>query len=315
MLKFYRTTEVEKKIKKTKKVTEDCWIDLIMPTPEEIDQVVSITNIDRSLITKMLDEEETPRIEETDNATLIVIDTPYLEEGENAHFSYTTRPLGIIVTDTSYVITVAPNPTRTLTDFKTNKIKDFRTSKRTRFVIQILLKTAKSYLRALNVINRKIEYKEKILSRSTSNKDLIDMLDIEKTLVYFITSLKANDLVLEKLNKGTMLTLFEGDYDLLEDAIIENQQAIEMSGIYKDILSSITDTYATVVSNNLNMVMKFLAGTTIILSIPTMIFSYLGMNVDLGVIGSFKYSNLVILLSSLLVTIIVAIILKIKKIL
>ena len=173
MIKFYKTTSVEKKIKKTKTISADSWIDMVTPTIEEIEEVSKITKIDKDLLLKMMDEEETPRIEEDDDATLIVVDTPYLEEIGEDHVSYNTRPLGIIVTKSNYLITVSPKPTKALTDFKRNKIKDFRTGKKTRFIIQILLHTAKSYLKALNIINRKIELKEDVLSKSTSNKDLI----------------------------------------------------------------------------------------------------------------------------------------------
>lgn len=308
MLKIYKTTSVEKKIKKAKRATVDSWIDMVSPNKEEIEKVVKITGIEEDLILKMLDDEERPRIEEEDNGTLIVIDTPCLEVGTD-HFSYTTRPLGIIVTKNNFVITIAPKNVKVLSQFKKNKVKDFRTAKKTRFVIQILLKTSNEYLNALKVVNEKIEEKEKDITNSTSNKDLINMLDLEKTLVYFITSLKANDLVLHRLAKGIILPLYEGDDDLLEDAMIENRQAIELSGIYRDILSSITDTYATVVSNNLNQVMKFLAAATIVLSFPTMIYSFLGMNVDLGSLAQIPLAWLIILVGSLLISVLIIIIL------
>lgn len=314
MLKIFKTSTVEKKIKKVKKITVDTWMDLTSPTNDEIDKVVEKTKVDKDLILKMLDDEELPRVEQSGNATLVVIDTPYLEEGETSHI-YKTYPLGIIITENNYVITVSPKKTTVLNDFKQNKVKDFRTAKKVRFLIQILLKTSNYYLRALKQVNKDIEKKEKVLKKSTENKDLIDLLEVEKTLVYFITSLKANDLVLEKLAKGTIFPLYEGDLDLLEDAIIENKQAIEMSGIYRDILSSITGTYATVVSNNLNIVMKFLAGATIVLSIPTMISSFLGMNVPLGAISKYPQAFIVIIGVSFLLSIIIAIILKKKNML
>ena len=273
MLKVYKTTSLDKKVKKAKKISIDSWIDLVAPSAEEIDQVVSITNINRDLIVKMLDDEERSRIETDEEGTLIVIETPYLEE-DGETFSYVTRPLGIIISNSNYLVTVAPRQTMVLGDFKKNKVKDFRTGKKTRFIIQILNKTASSYLKALKVVNKQMDLKETKMEKSTSNKDLTDMLDIEKTLVYFLTALKANDLVLDKLSKGIILPLYEGDDDLLDDAMIENRQAIELSSIYREILSSITETYATVVSNNLNNMMKFLAGATIVLSIPTMIYSF-----------------------------------------
>ena len=313
MLKVYKTTQVEKKIKKVKRIVTDSWIELTSPTNDEIDKVVEKTNVDKDLILKMLDDEERPRVEQSGNAILIVIDTPYLEHDESNN--YKTYPLGIIITDNNYVITITSKRLDLLNDFKKNKVKNFRTAKKTRFLIQILLKTANYYLRALKKIYANIDKTEQILKKSTENKELITLLEIEKTLVYFITSLKANDTVLEKLSKGTMLPLYEGDLDLLEDATIENKQAIEMSTIYRDILSSITDTYANIVSNNLNYIMKFLAGATIVLSIPTMISSFLGMNVPLGSISNYDNAFILILLVSVVISIVVAIILKKKNML
>lgn len=314
MLKIFKTDVTSKSIKKAKKITTDSWIDLTSPTSDEIEKIVSKTKVDKDLILKMLDDEELPRVEQSGNATLVVIDTPYLEEQENQH-AYTTYPLGIIITDNNYVITVSPKKISVLNEFKKNKIKNFRTAKKIRFLIQILLKTSNYYLRALKQVNLDIEKKEKVLTKSTENKDLVDLLEIEKTLVYFITSLKANDLVLEKLSKGTIFPLYEGDRDLLEDAIIENKQAIEMSGIYRDILSSIADTYAAIVSNNLNNIMKFLAGATIVLSIPTIISSFLGMNVPLGKISTDINAPIIITILSIVLSLVVAVMLKKKKML
>lgn len=314
MLKMYKTNNIEKMLKKIKKMTTDCWLDLISPTSDEIDKVVLKTGVDKDLIMKMLDDEELPRVEQSGNGTLVVIDTPYLQ-GEGQEHKYTTYPLGIIITTNNYIITVSPKRTAVLNDFKKNKVKDFRTAKKTRFLIQILLKTSSSYLKALKEVNNDIAEKEAVLKKSTENKDLIELLEIEKTLVYFITSLKANELVLEKLAKGVMLPLYEGDDDLLEDAMIENKQAIEMSSIYKDILSSITDTYATIVSNNLNIAMKFLAGVTIVLSIPTMISSFLGMNVPLGNIANQENAFILVVILSLFTSLLIAYLLKKKNML
>lgn len=309
MLKIYKTSSVEKKLKKVKKMTADCWIDLIVPTQDEIDKVANRTGVDKELIMKLLDTDELPRVEQEENATLIVIDIPYIEEDNK----YKTYPLGIIITNNNYVITVTVKKTTLLNDFKRNRVKDFRTAKKIRFLIQILLKSASSYLKALKEVNNAIEQKEKMLKKSTENKDLIELLETEKTLVYFMTSLKANDAVLEKLAKGIILPLYEGDLDLIEDAIIENKQAIEMAGIYRDILSSITDTYATIISNNLNIAMKFLAAATIVLSIPTMISSFLGMNVSLGPISDISSAFLIVVLLAVIVSLIVAILLKKKN--
>lgn len=311
MLKIYKTSSVEKKLRKIKKITVDCWMELTAPTNDEIEKVVTKTLVDKDLITTMLDIEELPRVERSGNATLVVVDTPYLDEDHQ----YTTIPLGIIITDNNYVITVSPKKTTILNAFKQDKIKDFRTAKKTRFLIQILLHTAASYLRILKQVNRDIEVKEEELKKSTKNKDLIDMLELEKTLVYFFTSLKENDNVLSKLSKGNILPLYENDVELLDDAIIEYKQAMEMANIYKDILLSIKDTYSTIVSNNLNVAMKFLAAATIVLSIPTMISSFLGMNIDLGEITKMDNAFPVVISISLVTSLIVAYLLKKKDML
>lgn len=310
MLNIYKTLSDTKTIKKMDEITEDSWIDLTNPTEKEIDNVVEKTKVDKDLILKMMDEDELPRIEQSGNAVLIVIDTPCIEDN-----LYMTNPLGIIITDNNYVITVAPKKIPVLNEFRKNEIKDFRTAKKIRFLIQILLKTASMYLRILRQIDKDIEEKEKKLKVKTTNEDLIELLGVEKTLVYFMTSLKANDLVLEKLNKETVFKLYENDLDLLEDTIIENKQAIEMSGIYKDILSSISNTYATVVSNNLNIAMKYLAGFTIVISVPTMISSFLGMNIPLGNLSNNPNSIIIIIIASIILSFIVGLILKKKNML
>lgn len=308
MLKIFKTNSVDKTLKKIKKPTVDCWMELTTPTNDEIDKVVSKTLVDKDLITKMLDVEELPRIERSGNSTLVVVDTPYLDEDHQ----YTTIPLGIIISDNNYVITVSPKKTTILNAFKQDKVKNFRTAKKTRFLIQILLHTAATYLRVLKQVSRDIDLKEEELKKSTKNKDLVDMLEIEKTLVYFMTSLKSNDVVLGKLAKGNVLPLYENDGELLEDAIIEYKQAMEMTTIYKDILLSIKDTYSTVVSNNLNIAMKFLAAATIVLSIPTMISSFLGMNIDLGKITTMENAFPIVIVISLITSLVVAFLLKKK---
>ena len=311
MIKIYKTTNIENKIKKIKRMSTDSWIDLENPTREEINRVSERTDIDKDLINKMLDADELPRIEIDKSATLIVLDIPVISEERE----YITHPLGIIITKSNYIITVSTKKIDILNDFKRNIVNDFKTAKKTRFVIQIFIKTINKYLRILKEINKDIDEKEDVLKKSTENKDLIDLLKIEKTLVYFITSLKENAVVLNKLKNGNIISLYEGDADLLDDAVVEMNQAIDMATIYRDILSSITDTYATIVSNNLNNVMKFLAGMTIVLSIPTIISSFLGMNVQFGAIGINEYSAVIIFIGSIILSVIVAIWLKKKDML
>ena len=287
---------------------------MIKPTDDEIKEVSEKTNTDLDLLMKLTDDEELPRTEIGENATLIVVDTPYMTDSRYKH-KYNTDPLGIIINNDGYFITISLKKQTFLDDFKNNRIKNFDIKKRTKFVIQILLRVAGVYQKELISINNYINKKEETLNKSTDNKELVDLLNIEKTLVYFSTSLKANDVVLEKLAKGNVLTLYEDDMDLLEDAMIENKQAIEMASIYREILTSMTDTYATIISNNLNDVMKFLAGITIVFSIPTMVSSFIGMNVPLGDMGKSNISFILIISFSFVLSIIIAIILKKKNML
>ena len=313
MINIY-TTDSKKKFKELENLRKGCWIDLIKPTDDEIKEVSEKTNTDLDLLMKLTDDEELPRTEIGENATLIVVDTPYMTDSRYKH-KYNTDPLGIIINNDGYFITISLKKQTFLDDFKNNRIKNFDIKKRTKFVIQILLRVAGVYQKELTSINNYINKKEETLHKSTDNKELVDLLNIEKTLVYFSTSLKANDVVLEKLAKGNVLTLYEDDMDLLEDAMIENKQAIEMASIYREILTSMTDTYATIISNNLNDIMKFLTSITLVISIPTMISSFLGMNVTIGDFASNPYSFLLIILICLLVTLLIVILLKKKNLL
>lgn len=313
MINFY-TTDKNKVFKQINNLENNCWIDIVNPTYEELEEIANGTNTDLDLLTKLLDDEELPRIEEGDNATLIVVDTPYVTDSKYKH-KYNTDPLGIIINNDGYFITVSLKKHTLLNDFKNNKIRNFDVKKRSKFVIQILLRMANLYQKELVSINNYINKKEKTLYKSTDNKELIDLLNVEKTLVYFSTSLKANDVVLEKLSKGNVLKLYEEDKDLLDDAIIENKQAIEMASIYREILGSTTDAYASIISNNLNDVMKFLTSITIVLSIPTIVASFLGMNVPLGKMATSPLSFILIIAFSFLVSILLMIILKKKNML
>lgn len=314
MIRIFKNEIDDDVVRRIDKIEDNCWINLVKPTSDEIKRVVDALGIDEDLITKVLDEEELPRIEKTDNATLIVVDGPFMDD-IHIKSKYTTYPLGIIICRDLHIVTVSLKEFSVLKEFEQGKVKTFYTYKKSRFLIQLLLKTASYYLKALNYINNDINKREKVLYHSTSNKQLVELLDIEKTLVYFITSLKANDRVLDKLSRGNVIQLYDEDVELLEDTMIENKQGIEMCTIYKEILSSITDTYATIVSNNLNLVMKFLAGITIVLSIPTMISSFLGMNVPLGALENNQYAFTLVCVVSFLLAIIVAWMLKKKDML
>lgn len=281
MLKMYKTDVETNKTEETKKFEKGNWINMVAPTEEEIKKVCQKIKIDEAFIRYSLDYEEKARIdyEEDDDTTLFIVDVPVIEK-EDKEEVYSTMPLGMIVVRDDYFITVSLKQNRVIAEFEKNKTKStIITYKKSRMILQVFYKNAELYLKYLKKINKETEIAESVLKNSQKNKELLKMLSLEKSLVYFTTSLKSNEVVMEKTLRGKIIKLYEEDEDILEDAIIENKQAIEMAKIYNDILSGTMDAYASIISNNLNGVMKFLTSITIILAIPTMIASYWGMNV------------------------------------
>ena len=255
-----------------------CWIALTNPTASEIIDIADTYQIDPDHLRAPLDEEERSRIEVEDEYTLILVDIPSIEE-RNGKDWFVTIPLAIITTK-DVLITVCLEETPVLTSFMDGRVRDFHTFMKTRFILQILYKNATQFLQYLRIIDKKSEVIERKLHHSQKNEELIELLELEKSLVYFTTSLRSNEVVLEKLLRIEKIKKYPEDTDLLEDVIVENKQAIEMANIYSGILSGTMDAFASVISNNLNIVMKFLATVTIVLSIPTMIASFYGMNVN-----------------------------------
>ena len=255
-----------------------CWIALTNPTASEIIDIADTYQIDPDHLRAPLDEEERSRIEVEDEYTLILVDIPSIEE-RNGKDWFVTIPLAIITTK-DVLITVCLEETPVLTSFMDGRVRDFHTFMKTRFILQILYKNATKFLQYLRIIDKKSEVIERKLHQSQKNEELIELLELEKSLVYFTTYLRSNEVVLEKLLRIEKIKKYPEDTDLLEDVIVENKQAIEMANIYSGILSGTMDAFASVISNNLNIVMKFLATVTIVLSIPTMIASFYGMNVN-----------------------------------
>ena len=255
-----------------------CWIALTNPTASEIIDIADTYQIDPDHLRAPLDEEERSRIEVEDEYTLILVDIPSIEE-RNGKDWFVTIPLAIITTK-DVLITVCLEETPVLTSFMDGRVRDFHTFMKTRFILKILYKNATQFLQYLRIIDKKSEVIERKLHQSQKNEELIELLELEKSLVYFTTSLRSNEVVLEKLLRIEKIKKYPEDTDLLEDVIVENKQAIEMANIYSGILSGTMDAFASVISNNLNIVMKFLATVTIVLSIPTMIASFYGMNVN-----------------------------------
>lgn len=282
MIKIYNT---DLQTGKTSEITEfkkGSWINLVNPSSEEIRKVCDSINIQDDFIRYSLDLEEKARIdqEEEDNTTLFVVDVPVIEKNDDS-ILYTTIPLGMIVVRDDFFITVSLRKNKVIEEMGKNRLRRFATYKKSRLIFQILYANSSLFLTYLKQISKETEITEAKLKDSMKNKELLKMLSLEKSLVYFSTSLKSNEVVMEKTMKGKIIKLYEDDEDLLEDAIIENKQAIEMGKIYSDILSGTMDAYASLISNNLNVVMKFLAAITLVIAVPTMISSFWGMNVTL----------------------------------
>lgn len=279
MIKMYNTDINTNITEETKDLKKGNWINMISPTEEEIQRVCAALQIKQDFIRYSLDEEEKARIdtEDDDNTTLYIIDIPVIESDRTRRV-YVTMPIGVIFVRDDYIITVSQKNNDIIKEIK---IENVITYKKSRFLLQILYANSKKFLSLLYKINKELESTENKLKNSLQNEGLLKMLDLEKSLVYLTTSLKSNEVVMEKTARGKIIKLYEEDEDLLEDAIIENKQAIEMAKIYSDILSGTMDTYASIISNNLNAVMKILTSVTFILAIPTLIASIWGMNVDL----------------------------------
>ncbi len=282
MVKIYNTDIETNKFEEIKEFKKGSWINLTNPSESEIKKVCEGVNIEEDFIRYALDIEEKARIDddEDENTILFVIDVPSIEKNEENDV-YVTMPLGMIVVRDDFFITVSLKRNKIIEEFEKRKIKNFQTYKKTRFIFQILYLNSSYYLNYLKRINKETEIAEYILKNSMKNKELLKLLSLEKGLVYFTTSLKSNELVMEKTLRGKIIKLYEDDEEILEDAITENRQAIEMAQIYSNILNGTMDAYASIISNNLNGVMKFLTSVTIILAVPTMISSFWGMNVEL----------------------------------
>ena len=247
-MKIYRTVDEQGFFREQTKLEKGCWINLINPTAQEINTLCNSIGVREEFIRYPLDQEEKARIDVEDDQTLIVIDLPTVEKNDGEIEGFTTIPIGMIVVRDDYFITVCTAESPILKEFIDCRVKGFFTFKKTRFILQILYKTAVYYLNYLKFINRETDKAENRLQKSMRNQELIRLLELEKSLVYFTTSLKSNEIVMEKLMRSKFIKMYEEDEDILEDAIIENRQAIEMGTIYRDILSGTMDAYSSVIS-------------------------------------------------------------------
>lgn len=289
MLRIYRTEENGKLAKlKKNKILPMTWCSLVNPNEEELQQVSTLLRVDYDLLSNSLDADERSRIEQEKNSLAIIINLPLLDDEGN----FDTLPCGLVLTAKNF-ITICARDNRVLNSFNRSTAQTFDTRNRARFLLNILYKCTQFYLRYLNIINRRTENIEYALRKTTSNKELFQLMEIQKSLVYFTTALKDNHLVLLKLLRMVknpavvkLVNFSADDVDLLEDVIIENKQAIEMVDMHRSILEGMMDGFASIINNNVSLVMKFLTAVTIILSVPTMLASFWGMNVPVAFAGN-----------------------------
>ncbi|MBE5922661.1 MAG: magnesium transporter CorA family protein [Lachnospiraceae bacterium] len=276
MIKVYKTDD---HIVHEKTAPEaGAWIQLIQPTVNECKLIAEQLQMDVDDILTILDEEERARIEFEDNYTLIIVDIP-TSDIRHAKSTYTTIPLGIILTD-NLIVTVCTKDTPILQRFARGRVRDFSTKKKMRFVYQMLFFISSFYQMNLRTIDKKRSEIEERFLGDAEEVDLIELHELSSTLVYFATSLRANGVVLERISRTRKLEQFDEDVDLLEDVIIENQQAIEMTNIYQNIINGTRELISSINDNRLNNVMKYLTSITIVMAIPTVISGFYGMNVD-----------------------------------
>jgi len=262
----------------TDEIQKDCWVRVANPTATECEFLSKTLGVPIAFLTDPLDVDERARIEIDEGVTLVIVRIPYFDK-DNVDIPYTTLPLGIIFTD-ECIVTVCSKFVENFLDFVTGRVKNFSIESRGRFLLQIFFRTALLFLSYLKDINKRTDFIEGELHKSMRNVELIKLLNLEKSLVFFTTSLRSNELMMERLQK-TGIRMTEEDKEMLDDVIIENKQGIEMANIYSNILSGMMDAFASVINNNLTLVMKFLTSVTIIFMIPTFVSSTFGMNVQL----------------------------------
>ena len=281
MLKFFKTQE-DRKIDRLEAFEPGCWVDLVNPTDDELEDVCALTGVPEEMLRAALDEEETARVERDEGALLCLLDTPTITDTDEGD-TYETIPLALIHNDTC-IVTVSLRGNSVLGDFISNRVV-IDTQKPVFFILSFMMGNAKRFLSNLRQLDKKSLRLQAELHRSMKNQELIQLLGIENSLVYFSTSLSANLNVYNKLERFPSISGNEDYKDLFDDVVIETRQAMEMCNIYRDILSGTMDAYASVISNNLNVVMKLLSVITLVISVPTLIASLWGMNVPVPFAG------------------------------
>jgi magnesium transporter len=284
MYKIYKTARG--KLSNPEKPVPNSWIDITSPSQEELDELKPYFEIPEEVMVSVRDREEVPKMEEVDDFQFILIQTPYQPETEDTQEGeYLVRPLGIIY-NRDYVITITDGPNEVvnylkmkLKNYSNNRIID--TLKPQRLILKLILFSAKIYLRSLKKINHGIQLAQEEMGKSFDNRDIIKLMDTEKSLTYFNRSLHSNHVIIEKLSKRKFFNQEELDQELVQDVVDENKQALETGKIYENIVTNTANTFSTIISNSVNQNVKFLTSLTIILMLPTLIASVYGMNIAL----------------------------------
>ena len=300
------------KVAKTDQIKNDVWINMIDPTVEEIDLVQKELGIDREALTAALDDEEGSRTEVSDKYTIVLVDAP-TREWRNGHEEFTTFPISITLTDKA-IVTVCLQPLFAINNILSSMNKNINTvnvSNRTRFLLQILFRIAINYQSDLKYIEVKRNAIEESIRKATKREDLFELHELESNLVYFKTSLSVNASIIDRISRQSRLITSPEDRELIDDVIIETNQALEMTTTYSQIIKGTRQLVEADLNNSLALVMKFLTSITLIISIPTMIASFYGMNVPLPG-GDYEYMA-PLLLAMMVVLCIVAIHILIKK--
>jgi magnesium transporter len=288
---------------------ESCWVNITAPfTPEELEEIAQQFDIPLDFLTDPLDLDERPRYERDEEKRVIIISTPIINPfEEDIDAIFITVPLGIIIT-IDHVITISSHENPVLNLFLENKVKNFNPDDDQLFVLQILEQTVYRFLNCLKQLNQRRNHIEKELYFSSRNQELKSLLSIEKSLVYFVSSLSDNELLKMKIKRTDFLHLGKDEekVDLFEDIIIDNSQALQMANMYTNILNGTMDAYGSIISNNLNLTIKRLTTITIILMVPTLVASFMGMNVLLPLSDDDVSSFFIILVISLCFSLVLA---------
>ncbi|HEH0960781.1 TPA: magnesium transporter CorA family protein [Staphylococcus aureus] len=308
---FRHSEDIDKHIIKTPLDHTASWINVVEPDREEIENLMEQYNIPEDFIRDPLDSEESSRIEydEDTGYSLIIIDLPIVNSTNRSVLSFVTIPLGIIIGN-GIIVTVCDAENEFL---KNLPKRDINLKFHSRFALEILTTIADHYNRNLRLLNKSRIRIEKELKNNITNKQLFKLMEVEKSLVYFLAALKGNDTIIKKLFRLPAIKRFEEDEELLEDLIIENNQAIETTELHQRILESITTSYASLLSNDMNTIMKTLTLFTVLLTLPTLVFSFFGMNVPLPIDDHSYISWIIVVGISLILVVIVSIFLWRKQ--